>query len=602
MAFKKYYSIFPLNTKKITILSIILIIGISYGLFFYFQNNTENNIRNSLFDQQKQRQIDATEALSHHISSDLDSIMARLQMLANSAILQQGELSGNETAKFLQEVYNQINSVTLVDRLFILNKDSITTINIIPKDEKSFVGVNFSYREWVKQTKDTLMPVFSNGFEGADGKYRIAITYPIVNKLTGQYLGLVGTAVPTIPFFEHYGNIYNIKSQYLAVLDRNSVQLIHPVKSFIGTPFFGSHTQEVTGHNMILNNLLRTVLSGKQDFNIYEFKNGERLNTGNPIFVAGKPMYFVFVITPTSTIYSQINDIISVQRLQTFSLLAGITTAVVILIVFLIKWNSSLDREVKRRTKELGESNKQLVLANKKLESANEQLKVHDNMQNEFINIAAHELRTPIQPIILLSEALKSTIKDNEQISLINVISRNAKRLRRLTEDILDVTRIESKSLKLHMEQFNLNDVIVNTINDIKINRYFNNKNDIKILYECKDIFVKADKERLSQVIFNLLSNAIKFTNGEGGNISIITEKKDNQTIVSIKDRGTGIDSEILPRLFSKFATKSFEGTGLGLFISKNIIESHGGRIWAENNADGTGATFSFSLPACLKS
>ena len=603
MAFKKYYSIFPLNTKKITILSIILIIGISYGLFFYFQNNTENNIRNSLFDQQKQRQIEATEALSRHISSDLDSIMARLQMLANSAILQQGELSGNETTKLLQEVYNQINSVTLVDRLFILNKDSIATINIIPKGEKSFVGINFSYREWVKQTKDTLMPVFSNGFEGADGKYRIAITYPIVNKLTGQYLGLVGTAVPTIPFFEHYGNIYNIKSQYLAVLDRNSVQLIHPVKSFIGTPFFGSHTQEVTGHNMILNNLVRTVLSGKQDFDIYEFKNGERLNTGSPIFVAGKPIYFVFVITPTSTIYSQINDIISVQRLQTFSLLAGITTAVVILIVFLIKWNSSLDREVKRRTKELGESNKQLVLANKKLESANEQLKVHDNMQNEFINIAAHELRTPIQPIILLSEALKSTMKDNEQISLINVISRNAKRLRRLTEDILDVTRIESKSLKLHKEQFNLNDVIVNTINDIKINRYFNNKkDDIKILYECKDIFVKADKERLSQVIFNLLSNAIKFTNDEGGNISIISEEKDSQTIVSIKDRGTGIDSEILPRLFSKFATKSFEGTGLGLFISKNIIESHGGRIWAENNADGKGATFSFSLPACLKS
>jgi signal transduction histidine kinase len=600
MTFKKYYSIFPLNTKKITILSIILIIGISYGLFFYFQNNTENNIRNSLFYQQKQRQMDATEALSHHISSDLDSIMARLQMLANSAVSQEGKLSGNETTKLLQEVYNQINSITPADRLFILNKDNIATINIIPEGEKSFVGVNFSYREWVKQTKDTLMPVFSNGFEGMDGTYRIALAYPIVNKNTGQYLGLVGAAIPTIFFFEHYGNIYNIKSQYLAVMDRNSVQLIHPIKSFIGTPFFGSHTQEVTGHNTILNSLIRRVLSGKQDFDIYEFKNGERLNTGNPIFVAGKPIYFIFVITPTSTIYSQINDVISVQRLQTFSLLAGITTAVVILIVFLIKWNSSLDREVKRRTKELDESNKQLVLANKKLESANEQLKVHDNMQNEFINIAAHELRTPIQPILLLSDALKSKIKDNEQFTLIDVISRNAKRLRRLTEDILDVTRIESKSLKLHKEQFNLNDVIVNTINDIKINRYFNNKkDDIKILYDSdKDIFVKADKERVSQVIFNLLSNAIKFANGEGGNISIMSEKKDNQLIVSIKDTGTGIDSEILPRLFSKFVTKSFEGTGLGLFISKSIIEAHGGKIWAGNNSNGKGATFSFILPA----
>jgi signal transduction histidine kinase len=220
-------------------------------------------------------------------------------------------------------------------------------------------------------------------------------------------------------------------------------------------------------------------------------------------------------------------------------------------------------------------------------------------MQNEFINIAAHELRTPIQPILGLSETLKSKIKDNEQLTLINVISRNAKRLRRLTEDILDVTRIESKSLKLHKEQFNLNDVTVNTINDIKINRYSNNKkDDIKILYDSdKDIFVKADKERLSQVIFNLLSNAIKFTNDEGGNISIISEEKDSQTIVSIKDRGTGIDSEILPRLFSKFATKSFEGTGLGLYTSKSIIEAHGGKIWVENNSDGKGATFTFSLP-----
>ncbi len=599
MAFRKYYSIFPLNTKKITILSIILIIGISYGLFFYLQNNTENNIRNSLFEQQKQRQIDATEALSHHISSDLDSIMARLQMLANSAILQQGELSGNETTKLLQEVYRQINSITQVDRLFILNKNNIATINITPKGERSFVGIDFSYIEWVKQTKDTQMPVFSNGFEGMDGKYRIALTYPLVNENTGQYSGLVGAAIPTISFFEYYGNIYNIKSQYLAVLDRNSVQLIHPVKSLIGTPFFDNHTQVVTGNNTILNNLIRRVLSGKQDFDIYEFKNGERLNTGNPIFVAGKPIYFVFVITPTSTIYSQINDVISVQRLQTFSLLAGITAAVVILIVFLIKWNSSLDREVKRRTKELDESNKQLVLANKKLESANEQLKVHANMQNEFINIAAHELRTPIQPILGLSETLKSEIKDNEQLNLIDAISRNAKRLRRLTENILDVTRIESKSLKLNKEQFNLNDVIVNTINYITANKYFNTKkDDIKILYDSDiDISVNADKERLSQVIFNLLSNAIKFTNGEGGNISIISKKKDNQLIVSVKDTGSGIDPEILPRLFSKFATNSFEGTGLGLFISKSIIEAHGGRIWAENNSDGKGATFSFSLP-----
>ena len=174
---------------------------------------------------------------------------------------------------------------------------------------------------------------------------------------------------------------------------------------------------------------------------------------------------------------------------------------------------------------------------------------------------------------------------------MVDIISRNAKRLQSLTEDILDVTRIESHSLKLKKEEFNLNDVIINCINDMTIN---NGKN-VKLLYEPKDIIIDGDKGRISQVISILLSNAFKFTTD--GSTSIISEKKDGQVIVSVKDTGTGIDSELFPRLFSKFASKSFSGTGLGLFIAKSIIESHNGKIWAENNSEGKGNTFSFSLP-----
>jgi signal transduction histidine kinase len=595
-------NLFSGRVKEIGIISIILIVIFSYGLFFYLQNITEQNIRNSLFEQQKERQIQATKAISEHIGSDLRLVMSILQGLADSAYLQQGALSGDKTNKLMQEKYSQANTLTTVDGLFIADKDDIITSNVVSKGQKSFINIDISFRDYVKETRRTLSPIFSNGFEGIDGEYRIAMTCPIISRETGEYVGLVGAEIPTIPFFEYYGNIYDIKSQYLAVLDRNSVQLIHPVKSFIGTPFFGSHTQEATGHNTILNNIIQTVLSGKQDFDIYEFKNGERLNTGTPIFVEGKPIYFIFVITPTSTIYSQINDVISVQRLQTFSLLAGITTAVVILIVFLIKWNSSLGREVKRRTKELDESNKQLVLTNKRLESANEQLKVHDKMQNEFINIAAHELRTPIQPILSLTEVLRHKIKDTQQVDLLSIITRNAKRLQRLTEDILDVTKIESHSLKLNKERFNLNDLISSIIEDYR-NRIEKDNIAVKLLYEPNNkdniIFVEADRGRLIQVISNLLDNAIKFT--KEGTISIITEEKDSKVVVSVKDTGTGIDPEILPRLFSKFVTKSERGgTGLGLFICKNIVEAHGGKIWVESNDiyDGKkGATFTFSLP-----
>jgi signal transduction histidine kinase len=597
-------NLFSGRVKEISIISIILIIIISYGLFFYLQNITEHSIRNSLFEQQQERQVQATKAISEHIGSDLRLVMSILQGLTDSAYLQQGVLSGDKTNKLMQEKYSQANNLTTVDGLFIADKDDIITSNIVSKGQKSFINIDISFRDYVKETRRTLNPTFSTGFEGIDGKYRIAMTYPIINRETGEYVGLVGAEIPTIPFFEYYGNIYDVKSQYLAVLDRNSVQLIHPVKSFIGTPFFGSHTQDLTEHNTILNNIIKTVLSGKQDFDIYQFKNGERLNTGIPIFVAGKPIYFIFIITPTSTFYSQINDVISVQRLQTFSLLAGITTAVVILIVFLIKWNSSLDREVKRRTKQLDESNRQFVQTNKKLESANEQLKVHDNMQNEFINIAAHELRTPIQPILSLSEILRSKIKDTQQVNLLSIITRNAKRLQRLTDDILDVTRIESHSLKLNKELFNLSDLISSIIDDYR-NHIEKDNIAVKLLYESNskdNIFVEVDRGRLIQVISNLLDNAIKFT--KEGTISIITEEKDNQVVVSVKDTGTGIDPEILPRLFSKFVTKSERGgTGLGLFICKNIVEAHGGKIWLENNNiyDGKkGATFTFSLPVSI--
>jgi two-component system, OmpR family, sensor histidine kinase VicK len=237
------------------------------------------------------------------------------------------------------------------------------------------------------------------------------------------------------------------------------------------------------------------------------------------------------------------------------------------------------------------------------LEESNKQLKVHDKMQKEFINIAAHELRTPIQPILGLSEVLQSKINDNEQRVLVDIISRNAKRLHRLTEEILDVTRIENQSLVLEKEKFILNDLVLSIVEEYKkqIGDEYN-KNKVKFLYnpiEDNNIIIYADRFRITQVISNLIDNAIKFTiEAGGGTVSVnIKKKNDRWVTVSVKDTGIGIDPEIMPRLFTKFTTKSFQGTGLGLFISKKIIEAHGGKIWAENNIDGKGATVDFSIP-----
>jgi two-component system, OmpR family, sensor histidine kinase VicK len=282
-----------------------------------------------------------------------------------------------------------------------------------------------------------------------------------------------------------------------------------------------------------------------------------------------------------------------------------------------------------------------------------EKLKGNEKMQKEFINIAAHELRTPIVPILNLSELLYSNtngqqrhIQEEHQKEMLGIILRNANRLHQLTEDILDVTRIESRSLQIRRERFDLNDVILNVIEDYRKQIATGKNGNVKLMYEPANssasnnndgnrnssssisLIVEADRQRLTQVISNLLDNAIKFT--EEGTVTVSTsirkrkndadkdgevqeeqrgeeeggERGGTEVIIAVKDTGTGIDAELMPRLFTKFAAKSYQGTGLGLFISKSIIEAHEGKMWAENNNNDddpdekhNGATFYFTLP-----
>ena len=244
------------------------------------------------------------------------------------------------------------------------------------------------------------------------------------------------------------------------------------------------------------------------------------------------------------------------------------------------------------------------------LREANERLQIHDKMQREFINIASHEMKTPAQAILGTSGLLQYYPERKDE--LIGIIQRNAKRLQTLVANILDVTRIESQTLKLNKERFNICDVISSLIEEHK-DRTKNSNIELVNNNDNNPIFVEADKDRIIQVLSNLLSNAIKFTDRGKISINLFEKKNDDnneeengggrkEVIVSVTDTGSGINSEIFPRLFSKFASKSYQGTGLGLFICKSIIEAHGGRIWAENNDvsedKSGGATITFSLPA----
>jgi two-component system, OmpR family, sensor histidine kinase VicK len=243
-----------------------------------------------------------------------------------------------------------------------------------------------------------------------------------------------------------------------------------------------------------------------------------------------------------------------------------------------------------------------------------EEVKRAYRMQKECINIASHEMKTPTQAILGYTGLLRQHPEKRDQ--MIQGISRNALRLQRLTNDILDVTRIESQTLNLNKEQFNLKYLITSIVEDYR-RQIQENKSNVRLLYDIKrhkknaSLIIEADRGRITQVLSNLLNNAIKFASEkkERGQVVFVStvadfDSKNNdcgEIIVSIKDSGEGIHPDIFPRLFTRFATKSFTGTGLGLYISKNIVEAHGGRMWAENNHNGEGATFRFSLPLAQK-
>ena len=576
------------------VISIIVIAIASYGLFFLLQYDNEKSIRESIFDQELERQIKSTNSISQHVSSDLRYITSVLQDLADSVYLQNENLSGDKVDKIVDEKFRQLKSVTGVDGLLITDKDGIINVHKTSKGLKNFVNIDLSSRDYMKQTKSSLQPVYSNGFTGIDGKYRIAITYPIVSVIDGHYIGTAIANLPTIDYFKTYGNVENISSQFLVTFDKlGNLLAVGASKDLVGKNFFGNETQSFIDHNQVLNNLTHSMLAGNNGYALYNYGKGERLNTESPILVGTRPVYFLQVVTPTDRIYTTINSVLLSEGIKMFSLLTGTTAAIIVLVIFLRKWYGMLQNEVRKRTRELNESNEKLLIAN-------ESLKKKDEAQNQFINIAAHELRTPIQPILNAIYLLQSAnVKSEKRVQYLDIIRRNTDKLGRLAEDILDVTRIESDTLKLTIERINLYDLISNTVEEYRKNIQFIYP-DLIINYESavQNINVNGDKLRLGQVLFILLDNAGKFT--KSGSILVTSQTKSNTVQVMVKDNGPGIDPEILPQLFTKFVTKSDRGTGLGLFIARSIIEAHGGIIWAENSVQHQGAVFLFTLPLAI--
>jgi signal transduction histidine kinase len=534
-----------------------------------------------------------------------------LEALTNSVPLL---YSDNQTVKFLlNNAQDSTRELTSAYYLLDSNGKVISWSNSSDSELQLQRDLDLSKMEYYLAPRNTKMPYYSTVNRSPSGD-KIFISFPILStsvdtarntdtpNTTESFRGVIVSAIDV----NRVGKFLQDRLSpelvsNVGLMDKNGIFLYARNESLIGKNFLSKDFQSTIPSNIknSYNDILKRSLgprAGAQDVSI---SDKTTTISYRPIIIDGKQLWTLYIGSP-HTLTSDVGLLIEQQK-NFSTMVVIIIGAIAIGIAFIIlSWNKRLKTSVMNRTLELKRANDSLIESNRLLEAANEQLKVHDRMQKEFINVAAHELRTPIMPILGDAQYIERQFdNDDPRIQIekdqVSSLIRNAKRLDRLASDILDVTRIESKSLKLNKEKFNLKDIVLSNLADIKRFEYEGSGfPDIK--YTPKDIIVNADKGRLSQVIANLLSNAIKFT--DKGVITIETSESDGEVIASIRDSGSGIDPEIFPKLFSKFITKSDRGTGLGLFISKSIIESHGGKIWAKNNRFEPGATFYFSLPA----
>jgi hypothetical protein len=225
---------------------------------------------------------------------------------------------------------------------------------------ENLAGKDLSLREWVRETRNSLHPVFSAGYEN-QGIYRVFITYPVIQKGTEQYLGMIGLSVPTIPSFAQYNKNLetknsNVNNQFLVAFDGRGILANDVDKKLVGHDFFGENVQMFINHNTELNRLTKSLLSGDAGYAVYDYGRGERLTTQQPVFVNGKPELFIQMVSPTTQLYSEIQEAISLEQVKMFSLLVGTIAAITVFVIFLVKWNSTLENEAKKKAQQLYES------------------------------------------------------------------------------------------------------------------------------------------------------------------------------------------------------------------------------------------------------
>ncbi|MGI0090988.1 MAG: cache domain-containing sensor histidine kinase, partial [Nitrososphaerales archaeon] len=580
--------------------------------------------------------IEASD-LSHLLEKSVESVSSNLDVVANSHAVSTDNMA--PAVPLFNAAQNATKSLTSdyywLDQNGKLILSSNGTSTIYPPG----TGLDLSQREAFTRPRANETTYFSGATPSVTNSSNVYIfisrpIYAIQNNSalshSRTFDGVVAAAIDVRTLGRSLQSDLSSKFQSsVGLLDFKGTILYSANEAIIGENVFGTAVQSSIpfGLRPEFNSFLNQSLKGQAGVGDLSYKGASGTIAYQPIFVNATtsggnqiPLQFgVLYITATDTLAASAAVLIGQERSVSLIIIMGIASVSVGIAVTTLRWNKRLDDAVSEKTSDL--------LA------ANEKLIAKANAEKDLMNITAHELRTPTQSILANTEILRRVIRralgiqqpvqiasnainslqeydslagDIQPIEMVEMVEssyRNAQRLQKLTQNILEVARIDNKTFQLDKETFDLNELVMQSIEDMQalLNQEDGERPRLDISYEPKQpiLLVDAERTKIGEVLSNLIDNAVKFSS-EGGRIDVITDKKDQgYAIVSVKDGGSGIDPEILPRLFSKFATKT--GTGLGLYISKAYVEAHGGTINAENNSDKeegkAGAIFSFTIP-----
>ena len=543
------------NNKKylwyvITFVIIIAVVGITIKIY----SIGEENIKTSILENQVEIQEIITTSISKNISSELELIIFELDILSKSIELQ-NDLGTVESSQLMAQTFNRINSISPTSQILAID-ENFKVLSQVSQSHNSLVGSTVKGLSELMGSEENIAVLGPQILSINTLLYdepEIAVTFPIIDEQTKSSVGLLLITFASSEFFERHGNIYDVESRFLMVMDENHILLIHPNMENVGKDFFGNEIQTDIEQNSLLNSHISDILQGDLSTIIFTMDDdiGERINSGISVTVNGKNEFVFAVVTPTHSINKEVDETIFFTKIQTIFLLLLVTS---VLLIFLAKRSQNFKKE---------------------------KLAVIGQLSSNI----AHDIRNPLGAIKNSGVIIDKENKNNNEI-----ISRELKRInisvRRIShqvEEVLNYVRTTPMILKSH----SINQTLQEAIDTLDIPQ------NISINIPKNDIIIKFDHEKILIVFINIILNAIQSIGGKNGIITITTSETSSNITIEFENSGPNISSNDLKHIFDTLFTTKLEGTGLGLSSCKNIVEQHNGEIYATSNP----VIFSIKLP-----